>query len=383
MKAGERVQRAVAAVERASATSASADELLERVAGELRTYIPHDASMVFGIDPVTMIATEPSRIEGMDAALCDMFWHLEFHEQDTALFTDLASGERVSAMRLSLGDRTARSIRFRDFMRPQGFGDELRGALQTGHHTWGVLGLYRDTVHAPFGEEDLEIVRAIGDPVARALRTWVRTTSPWLGQPSAPGLLVVDHKGRPVSANSEALCWLRDLWPDLVDSTEDAQFTSLAARACSNGVVEAPTPSHGTGLTCPRDRRRTRACAGAAPAARPARPVGRAPRFGPRRSGQPGRLGCRGDRGRQERRGRPDHHRVVLAHRARTRGARRDRARGSTGEIAAELFLSPHTVRDHVKTVFEKVGVSSRGELVARLFGEHYSDRFHETMVHD
>ena len=159
MKAGERVQRAVAAVERASATSASADELLERVAGELRTYIPHDASMVFGIDPVTMIATEPSRIEGMDAALCDVFWHLEFHEQDTALFTDLASGEPVSAMRLSLGDRTARSIRFRDFMRPQGFGDELRGALQTGHHTWGVLGLYRDTVHAPFAEEDLEIVR--------------------------------------------------------------------------------------------------------------------------------------------------------------------------------------------------------------------------------
>ena len=55
---------------------------------------------------------------------------------------------------------------------------------------------------------------------------------------------------------------------------------------------------------------------------------------------------------------------------------------GSTAEIAAELFLSPHTVRDYVKTVFEKFGVSSRSELVARLFGEHYSDRFHDTMVH-
>src|SRR5690606_360929 len=30
---------------------------------------------------------------------------------------------------------------------------------------------------------------------------------------------------------------------------------------------------------------------------------------------------------------------------------------GSTAEIAAELFLSPHTVRDYVKTVFEKLGV--------------------------
>ncbi len=43
-----------------------------------------------------------------------------------------------------------------------------------------------------------------------------------------------------------------------------------------------------------------------------------------------------------------------------------------TGEIAEQLFLSPHTVRDHIKAIFEKVGVSSRGELVGRLFTEHY-----------
>jgi len=58
-------------------------------------------------------------------------------------------------------------------------------------------------------------------------------------------------------------------------------------------------------------------------------------------------------------------------------------ARGaSTAEIAAELFLSAHTVRDHIKTVFEKLGVSSRSELVTRLFAEHYSDGLHAGMVH-
>ena len=58
-------------------------------------------------------------------------------------------------------------------------------------------------------------------------------------------------------------------------------------------------------------------------------------------------------------------------------------ARGeSTAEIAAALYLSPHTVRDYVKAVFEKFGVSSRGELVARLFGEHYADPLHDTMAH-
>jgi DNA-binding CsgD family transcriptional regulator len=48
-------------------------------------------------------------------------------------------------------------------------------------------------------------------------------------------------------------------------------------------------------------------------------------------------------------------------------------ARGAgTADIAEELFLSAHTVRDHVKAIFAKVGVNSRGELVARLFADHY-----------
>jgi DNA-binding NarL/FixJ family response regulator len=49
-------------------------------------------------------------------------------------------------------------------------------------------------------------------------------------------------------------------------------------------------------------------------------------------------------------------------------------ARGlSTAEVGAALYLSPHTVRDHVKAIFEKVGVASRGELVHRVFAEHYA----------
>ena len=39
----------------------------------------------------------------------------------------------------------------------------------------------------------------------------------------------------------------------------------------------------------------------------------------------------------------------------------------STREVAADLFLSPHTVRDHIKAIFTKTGMRCRPELTAAL----------------
>jgi DNA-binding CsgD family transcriptional regulator len=48
-------------------------------------------------------------------------------------------------------------------------------------------------------------------------------------------------------------------------------------------------------------------------------------------------------------------------------------AQGCTNaEVAAALVVSPYTVEDHIKSLFEKTGVSSRRELVARIFLADY-----------
>ena len=47
----------------------------------------------------------------------------------------------------------------------------------------------------------------------------------------------------------------------------------------------------------------------------------------------------------------------------------------STSEIATELFLSPYTVQDYLKAIFDKVEVRSRREMVTRVFAEHYAPR--------
>ncbi|MFL6206579.1 MAG: LuxR C-terminal-related transcriptional regulator [Acidimicrobiales bacterium] len=369
--------RVVEAVERITTRAADADELLEGVATEIGKAVPYDGGMWFGLDPATLLAVAPSRMEHLDDGYCNTFWFGEFHEQDANLFADLARGDAAAAtLRTATGDRPMRSARYRDFLHPQGYEDELRVVFRAGGRAWGVAGLFREPGRDPFGPEEVALLEAVSPIVAAGFRTHAALSAPTPGFTHAPGLMLFSREGSIVSANDAASRWLAEIYGEEPDRDWFEHLAGLHHPDVEAAIPIIPLIARAHALAAGRDNREARlrlrdrsgrwlvlhasvldSASGDGHVAIVVEPA---------KSGDLAPI-------------------IIEAYglTPRERDVVKAIARGSsTPEIAAELFLSAHTVRDYIKSVFDKVGVSSRGELVAKLFADHYSDPFHETLVH-
>jgi DNA-binding CsgD family transcriptional regulator len=370
------MSRVVDAVERVTTRAADADELLEGVATEIGKAIPYDGAMWFGLDPTTLLAVSPARMEHLDDGYCSTFWFGEFHEQDANLFADLARGDAAAAtMRSATSDRPMRSARYRDFLQPQGYDDELRVVFRTAGKSWGVGGLFREPGRARFDPQDVAIMEAVSPIVGAALRTHAALTAPNPGFTHAPGLMLFNRDGAIISANNAASCWLAEIYGEDPNANWFEILAGLQSPDVDAAIPIIPLIARAHAVASGRDAREARlrlrdrsgrwlvlhasvldSASGDGNVAIVVEPA---------KSGDLAPI-------------------IIEAYglTPRERDVVRAIARGSsTPEIAAELFLSAHTVRDYIKAVFDKVGVSSRGELVAKLFAEHYVDPFHETLV--
>jgi DNA-binding CsgD family transcriptional regulator len=354
-------QHHVSALTKACATAATAQELWEEVSNRLHPIVQFDGAAWFGTDPDTVLGTCPIRIENVEPGHCDSYWDRECQVEDTLLFRDLARAEKPAAtLYEATADHPARSTRYREFLAPQGYGDELRAAFRVGTGTWGVVDMFRDSDRPPFSAQDVAIVASIGPAIATALRSFSTRTPQAVCDLDGPGTALFDASGRLLSMDAQADLWFTEVAGPAWRSLPHMMTSVFAVVARASAVAEGRDPGPAAA--------RLRSQSGRWVSIHASRMSSLDGSMGPialtvepAKSAQIAPI-------------------IVEAYclTQREQEIVRGVARGlSNRELASALFLSPHTVRDHLKAVFSKVGVASRGELVAKLFAEHYGPAMH------
>lgn len=327
--------------------------LAREAARLVRRDVAFDGSCLLTLDPATLLPTGEHVENGLPPATAARLTEIELREPDVNKFTDLARAARPAA---GLAAATAgdldRSTRHRELRGPSGFGDELRLALTGPGGTWGALTLLRAAGRPDFTAAEIRLLASLAAPLADGLRrAALHAATAGSGDDTGPGVLVLSPDHDVEAADAAA-----DRWRDELGAALPVAVRGVAVRAreiALGGRVDGPpalarvrTPAgrwvllHGSLL-------------GDGPDARTAVLVqrARAAELAPLIADAYGLTG-------------------------RERRITELVARGlSTAEIAARLHLSAWTVQDHLKSIFDRTGTSTRGALVARLFVDHYAPR--------
>jgi DNA-binding CsgD family transcriptional regulator len=355
--AAERVLRDVDVVARAGLPT---DEFLEEALGSLQRAVPHAGACVANLDPSTHLNTGARKfgaIRGSDDR--DGEWaQLEFLSGDpTAMAAMAREGVEVVGMQAWSTRRGGHSPRMTEFFAPYyGYVDEARVVLRDGAEVWGGMSLVRTADQGSFDDADLELLRRLATPMALGLRTGLLARLADGGAATVgPAVLVVgaDDTIQSVSDNAEAR--LAELLSASV-SEPMGTIASLvgAARRYAAGVSDRP----------PRCRVRGRSGGWLVLHATTLTT----------RAGASGDVVITIDEARP-----PEILPLVVAAFDLT-PRERDVAllviSGlETREIAGRLHVSPYTVQDHLKSIFDKASVRSRRELMARIWFDQYVPR--------
>jgi DNA-binding CsgD family transcriptional regulator len=321
------------------------DRFRTRFLAALKQALPHDAAFFAAADPDTLLFTSAVAEDPL-AAAGPLFLTNEFGAwRDVNRFADLVrQTDPVATLDAVTGGERDTSPRSREIMTPLGLGDELRSALRAGATAWGFLCLHRRGPSS-FGPDDLAVARTVGPHAAAAVRRLAAAG----GGPGVPASAVVLVAGGLVTAVAGTVDDL-DLGPAVVGNPPPLVLAALVARL---EAVERAGPDEDV----PPAVLRTTTRGGALVTIHAARLQG---------TDGPGpvvvTVGAAAPHDRSS---------LLLAAHGLTPAQRRVTQlvlQGrTTAQIVVELRISAHTVQDHLKAVFDKVGVRSRRELVGFL----------------
>src|SRR5215211_916440 len=314
----------------------------------------------YTLDPASLLVTSHFQ-EALDELPPEWLAH-EYYEDDVNKLADVVRSERgVSTLHEATGGEPASSLRWH-FNMTMGGDQELIAALRTPtRDAWGALGLYREPGAPLFDRDELELVRSLAPFLAEGARRalLVGEASDPEG-PESPALVVLTDRWSVESATPGVERWLSELPDGEWDAGRlPAAVYAVAGRALR--TAEAPNAPgevavarvlsrsgtwvvlHGAALVADGARR-------VAVIVEPAHPARISPLL----------MSAYGLTQREQ-----EVTRLVL------QGE-------STSQIAEWLVVSPHTVQQHLKRVFEKTGVRSRRDLVAKVFFTHYEPRIRD-----
>ncbi len=320
----------------------------------LRKVIPLDVSFFTTVDPATLLFTG-AVVDEILARVTPQFIENEFLHNLARSATPVGSLIQATQRELE------RSLRYREILAPLALGDELRAALITSGVCWGFLCLHRDRSSPHFTPAEVAFIGRLTPHMAEGLRMALLLGGA-TGErvPDEPGLLLLADDMQVVAITPAAERWLAELgeadWSRklALPYAVSAVVALLQAIERGNDAQSALLPkvrlrtASGHWLVFHASRLSSKSTqAQIAVIFEVARPVEIAPLIG-----QAYNLSKRESEIMQ----------LVV------RGL-------STGEMAATFSISSNTVQDHLKAVFEKVGVRSRRELVGQLFAQQYQPR--------
>jgi DNA-binding CsgD family transcriptional regulator len=326
----------------------------------LEAAIPHyDKPCWYSLDPASLLITSHYH-DGLPEFPPEMLNH-EYYGNDVNQIADVVRSEPgISTLHEATGGDPSQSPSWHMNMQ-MGGDQEMIATLRRDGAVWGAVGIYRAPGEPLFDGEEKAFLRAVAPDLATGARTGLLVGEARDPQwPDSPGLVVLSEDGEVESTTPGVERWLSDLpdgdsdagvLPSAVHAVAARALRTAESRDDPGEVALARVLSrsgtwvvlHGTSLVASGSRR-------AAVIVEPAHPARISPLL----------MSAYGLTEREQ------------------EVARRVLRGDSTSQIAERLVVSPFTVQDHLKKIFEKTKVRSRRELVGKVFFAHYEPRFRD-----
>ncbi len=317
------------------------------VIGELKRTIGFDRWCWVQSDPDSLVPLGGLAVHDYGPQLTRVL-ELEYSGDDFAAMDIVARRDRPAA---SLGAETggdfARSPRWDEVLRWVGIGDEAVVACRDAFGCWGWIKTYRDRSDPSFTADDIDLLVDLGPLLGSVVRRRVaagRRTVPSV--PMSPGVIVLGPDLAPVSWTASAHAWIDALpgaalfagW-GMLPAEVYPLATLVRSRSAESTVSVLDRDVDGRWVKMEAAHLDGDDKGKIAITLREAVPL---ETFG---------LLCRASRLSPRER---DVAQAVIA------GL-------DTCQVSERLFISRHTVQDHLKSVFAKLGVRSRRELLTAL----------------